>query len=169
MTMINSWTRARKGGVIALAVASGLAVVASPLLAQSKQKEIVITVKSIKAIDKLDAFSKADFFARVRIAGQTIDSPIAKQAEQATPNWEIKKTVPAGRHSVQLEIFDKDLTKVEAIDINRIDKKRDLDFTVDTRTCRIAGFANGYRCGDTITRAGNERKKAEISFTVDVR
>ena len=154
---------------MALAVASGLAVVTTPLLAQGRTKEIVITVKSIKALDKLDAFSKADFFARVRIGGKTIESPISKQGEFVTPNWELKRTVPAGRHRVQLEIFDKDVTKVEPIDINRIDKKRDLDFTVNTRTCQVLGFANSYRCGDTITRSGNERKKAEISFTVEVR
>ena len=56
----------------------------------------------------------------------------------------------------------------DKIDINRITPKRDLDFTVDTRRCRVIGFANSFRCGDAIHRSGSEAKKAEIVFYVDV-
>ena len=57
----------------------------------------------------------------------------------------------------------------DLIDINRVANKRDLDFRVNTRTCSISGFAQGYSCRRTITRAGDEKKQAEISFKVDVR
>ena len=81
----------------------------------------------------------------------------------------MSKRVEAGRHNVKLEILDKDLTKSELIGINWVDGKRDLDFVVNTRMCRIEGFASTYKCNATISRAGNERKKAEVSFVVGVR
>ena len=70
---------------------------------------------------------------------------------------------------MKLEIFDKDIGKGDdKIDINRIGEKRDLDFTVNTRRCRIEGFSERYRCGDPIRREGSESKKAAIEFYVDV-
>ncbi|MGL4396022.1 MAG: hypothetical protein ACRCS9_05735, partial [Hyphomicrobium sp.] len=81
----------------------------------------------------------------------------------------IAKDVGRGKYDVKLEIFDKDPLKPDdVIDINRIGFKRDLDFVVDTRNCRVEGFANRYKCEQLIERAGGERKRAEISFRVSV-
>jgi hypothetical protein len=171
MAFGSDFTRLRRVGIASLAVASGLAAVASPLIAQQGAgRDVVITVRTVKALDKLDAYSKADFFAQVTIAGGApVASPVVKQAQQIAPNWVLSKRVPQGVHNVRIEIFDKDLTKNEAIDINRLPNKRPLDFTVNTRNCAIGGFAQGYRCGDVIVRAGAEPKSAEIAFSVEVR
>jgi hypothetical protein len=160
---------ARRSYAAAFGFVAGLALVGASSPAQAQQKEITVIIKTVKAIDKLDVFSKADFYAKVTIAGETFSTPVVKQADQITPNWRVSKRVAAGRHDVKLEILDKDLTKSEPIDINRLDNKRNLDFVVSTRNCRIEGFASTYRCGADITRAGNETKKAEVTFTVEVR
>jgi hypothetical protein len=126
----------------------------------------------VKALDKFDGpvGSKADFMARVTISGTVFSTKPVREQDEIKPNWVITKPVGHGRHDVKLEILDSDVTNPpDPIDVNRVDKKRDLDFTVDTRACRIEGFATTYRCRATITRAGAERKKAEVSFTVNVR
>ena len=46
--------------------------------------------------------------------------------------------------------------------------KRDLDFVVNTRSCRLEGFSQAYRCGEDVRRSGGERKKAEMVFMVQV-
>jgi hypothetical protein len=70
---------------------------------------------------------------------------------------------------VTLEIFDRDVTKNEPVDINRVANKRKLDFTIDTRNCRISGLTGVRSCRATIVRAGTEPKSAEVTFSVDVR
>ena len=62
----------------------------------------------------------------------------------------------------------KDIAADDPIDINRVDPKRSLDFVVNTRSCRLEGFSSPYRCGQRVVRAGGERKKAEMTFFVDV-
>lgn len=130
--------------------------------------EITITVKRVEALDKHDSLSSADDYARVTIAGDVMKSLPVKQTIVSEPNWKLSAKVAAGTHDVKLELLDKDLAQDDPIDINRLGNKRDLDFTVNTRTCRIDGFAVPYKCGRTITRAGKEKKKAKISFTVTV-
>jgi hypothetical protein len=164
----------------ALAGAATLALVTVPFTpppaAQSSAKakgpaathEIVVTVARVKALDPMDLFSKGDFYARVTIAGATQVVPPMKQQAEIAPNWKLAAKVPPGRHAVKLEILDKDLTRDDPVDINRVEGKRHQDFTVDTRSCRITGFAGANRCGTTITRSGTERKKAEVAFSVSV-
>lgn len=150
-----------------LAMAAGL--VAQPAAAQQANREIVITIMRVKALSKLDNFSKADFRARVSIDGDTITTKKVRQQDEIRPNWVLVKRVAAGRHEVKLAILDQDATKAESIDINRIGGKRDLDFTVDTSSCRIDGFVAPYKCGRTITRSGQDKKAALIEFKVEVK
>ena len=157
--------------IAAVAVAASFTALvgSSEAIAQSRgQRTITITVDRVKRLDVADAFSKGDFFARVTIGGKTVETQPIKQQGDISPNWKLSHTVPNGRHDVTLEIYDKDLTKVEAIDINRVDNKRKLDFTVDTRSCSVSGLTGVSRCGQKIVRAGGERKKAEVTFSVSV-
>jgi hypothetical protein len=131
--------------------------------------EISVKILKVQALDKVDELSDADFFARVTIAGKVQpDTPVGKGAT-ITPEWVVKGAVAAGKVPVRLELFDKDLTKNEAIDINRVGNKRAQDFVVDTSTCTISGFAGAPKCGESIVRAGEEPKKAAITFTVDAK
>lgn len=137
--------------------------------AQSAKHEITLTVVRFKAIDKADELSAGDFFARVTIDGsKQITATVSGDRAEVQPNWKISKSVSPGVHKVKLELIDKDVSIDDPIDINRLGNKRDLDFTVDTRSCVIGGFASDYKCGATITRAGGEKKMAEISFKVTV-
>lgn len=147
---------------------SALALVPADALAQASH-EITVTITRFQALDKADELSSGDFFARIRAGGAAAFSPVLTGQNEFTPNWKLTLPVPAGKQSVNLALIDKDVSVDDPIDINRLPNKRDLDFTVDTRTGRIEGFAESYKVGQTITRAGTENKKASISFKVDVR
>jgi len=131
--------------------------------------EITITVTKFHALDRADELSSGDFFARMKIDGKEAFSPVLTGETVFTPNWKLTLPVKAGTHTVNLSLIDKDLTVDDPIDINRVTSKRDLDFTVNTRSCTISGFQQTYKCGQTIMRAGTETKKAEITFTVTVK
>lgn len=134
----------------------------------SRDVEVQITVNRLVALDRGDYFSGEDFFARVTIGGQVFQSERIRGADAVNPNWRFAAVVPNGRTDVKIEVFDKDIAQNDPIDINRVDPKRDLDFVVDTRRCRLEGFSEAYRCGESVRRAGGERKKAELTFTVRV-
>ena len=172
MSFLKVFDRARRRGLLALSVLAILASVATATSALARDDEITITISQIIALDPADVWLAGpdDFYARVTIAGQSFVTPIKRQQNKASPNWKISKVVPRGKTKVRLEIFDKDIGKADdKIDINRVTSpKRDLDFTVDTRRCRVLEFSEPFRCGDVIRRAGNEPKKAEVSFSVDV-
>lgn len=129
---------------------------------------VTVVITRVKGLDRFDVGGgKPDFFARVTIAGETFKTDPVKQQMDIKPDWKISKKVKSGKHDVKIEIFDKDVgSPSDKVDINRVDNKRDLDFTVDTNSCNISGFSGGYSCGDTITRAGREKKNAEIQFRV---
>jgi hypothetical protein len=131
--------------------------------------EITITVTKFKALDRADDLSDGDFFARIRINGKAAFSPEQSGQAEFSPNWKMTLPAKSGTNEVNLSLIDKDVSVDDPIDINRVENKRDLDFTVNTSNCRIEGFAETYKCGQTITRAGGEKKKAVISFTVDVK
>lgn len=156
----------RKSFACAAAVAAAAVTFAAPSTADAA--EIVVTVKKFHALDKADELSAGDFFARLRINAKAAFSPELTGQSEFTPNWKLTLPAKSGKNDVNLSLIDKDVSVDDPIDINRLPNKRDLDFTVDTRSCRIEGFAETYKCGQTITRAGEEKKKASISFTVDV-
>ena len=160
-----------RAGAIAGACAATL-IAASAQAA--KADEIIVTIESIQSLDRIDpGGGQADFFAQVTIDGQVFRTPVVRKADVVRPNWVISKRVRPGTHRVKVEILDKDvLSKDDAIDINRLDGKRDLDFRVRTRPCVVLDFAEPYRCsgrGVTITRAGREKKSAEVRFNVNTR
>lgn len=158
--------------ITAVAIAASVGAIAATGAAaqqnRNNNRTITVTVAHVKALDVADAFSKGDFFARVTVNGKSVETQPIKQQGDIRPDWKLTQTVPNGRHNVTLEIFDKDLTKNELIDINRVDNKRQLDFTVDTRSCRISGLTAISRCGQKVVRAGTERKRAEVEFSVAV-
>lgn len=155
---------------VARVLAAPLAMVAGIMLAQPSQAradEITVRIKRVKAVDPGDALSRPDYLARITIAGESfVTKPILNQTDISPPDWVFRKTVRPGWHDVKVEILDKDLTKNDFVDINRVDGKRDLDFKVNSRRCQISGFSGGVRCGSDIVRAGAERKSAEVTFTV---
>lgn len=161
----------------AIAMGAGLAAFAMTVAAavpneagaQTTSHEVTVTVTRFKALDKADEMSAGDFFARVTINGKAKDSAIISNKMEGTPKWQISTSVPPGVRDVKVQLIDNDVSVDDPIDINRVAGKRDIDFKIDTRSCRIDGFSQAYKCGATISRAGTEAKKAEISFTVSVK
>jgi hypothetical protein len=154
------------------AAAAGMALfaLASPLTAKvALADEIDIVITHVKALDAFDELSKGDTFAKVTIGKDVQSTPVISQQAEIKPDWKIVQKVKPGKHDVKVEIFDKDVSVDDAIDINKVANRRPLEFTVDTRSCRIEGFSQTYKCGDIIKRAGEEKKKAEITFVVKVK
>lgn len=155
---------ARAAALAAVAIAG----FAAPAMAQ----DLIITIERVRALDKIDAAGQADFYAQVTIDGKTIKTERIRRADDVRPNWVIRAPMTGRRSEVKLEILDKDvLSKDDLVDINRLDGKRDLDFSVRNGPCRVEGFAQSYDCsgrGVVITRGGNEKKAAEVTFRVDV-
>jgi len=150
-----------------LMVALGLAT--SMGMASAGAQEISVRIIRVKALDKIDANSAADFYAQVTIAGETFKSEPIQDNDDIEPGWVFTKKVAGGVHNVKIAIIDKDVTKDDAVDVNRVGGKRDLDFRVHTGRCIITGFSEPYRCGATIFRSGYEKRRAEVSFVVNVR
>lgn len=151
--------------VFIFALVAGTAFAASDRAAAA---EITITVTSVKGLDKVDELSGGDYFARMTIDGDAQNSPVVKDVE-FKPDWKLTKSVSAGKHDVKLELIDKDVAEDDPVDINRLPNKRSLEFSVDTKSCKIEGFSSTYRCGKAITRVGGENKKAAITFKVTVK
>jgi hypothetical protein len=153
-------------------LALGLTLV-TPAFAGSPTHQIVLDVREIRTLDKFDEFSLGDIFARITIAGTTQSTSILKQTaavgQVIKPDWQIIHNVGPGVHPVKVELIDKDLSQDDVIDINKLPNRRVLEFTIDTRRCRIEGFASTYNCKSAIRRAGKEAKAAEIAFTVDAK
>jgi hypothetical protein len=158
--------------IVCAPIAIGPTLVA-PVLAGSSTHQIVVNVREIKPLDKYDELSLGDVYARVTISGTTQSTPILKQTatvgQALKPDWQIIQNVGPGVHPVKVELIDKDLSQDDVIDINRLPNRRVLEFTIDTRRCRIEGFASPYKCESPISRTGKEKKSAEITFSVDAR
>lgn len=168
MLCLLSRLRAGHPRVIGAVAAVSVLAMATVASGEAAAHEISIKVTSFKPLDRADELSNGDFFARVTIDGKSqITSVITTDKSEERPDWKITQSVSPGVHNVKLELIDKDVAVDDPVDINRLDAKRDLDFTVDTRSGKIEGFAETYRTGTTITRSGAERKKAEISFIVN--
>jgi hypothetical protein len=153
----------------AATVGMALFALTAPLTANvALAAEIDVTITNVKALDAFDELSKGDTFAQVTIGKDVKATPVVTQDAEIKPNWHVVHKVKPGKYDVKVEIFDKDVSVNDLIDINKRPNRRPLEFTVDTRTCRITGFSESYKCGDSIKRAGEEKKKAEVTFTVKV-
>jgi hypothetical protein len=134
-------------------------------------EEVIVTITRVRALDIIDGiWTNPDFMARVTIADKRFATePIRNQADVRPTNWVFRHQVRGGRHPIKIEIQDWDSVRPDVIDISPTPNKRDLDFGINTGVCMVTGFKEPYRCNAVITRGGSERKKAEITFTVDVR
>jgi hypothetical protein len=154
--------------IASTALLGAVLATAAPAVAQ----DLIITIERVRALDKIDPVGQADFYAQVTIDGKPTKTQRIRKADDIRPNWVIRAPITKPVTDVKVEILDKDIfTKDDLIDINRLDGKRDLDFSVRTGPCRVIGFAQTYDCsgrGVTIVRSGAEKKAAEITFKVDV-
>ena len=155
-------------GLTSLA-AAGLFATAMPVLAQAA--DVTIRITHVKALDVIDNASPADFLAVISVGGEKpCTTPLIKDQNEIRPkDWVCTFKVPAGIHDVKVRLADKDVAVSDPVDINRLPGKRDLDFKINTQTCVISGFAQTYTCGARITRSGDEKKKAQITFVVTSR
>ena len=147
-------------GVLALGWSGALAQGTTQPAAPTRKVDVTVTVLGVRS---LDAKTPADLFARITMAGDTSLTRVA-------PKPNLRVTMPASELiPVRLELFEQRPAEFSGqIDINQLPGKRDLDLVVDPATCTITGFSQTYKCGDVITRTGQDSKPGEIAFRVDV-
>ena len=137
-----------------------LFALASPLTAKvAMADEIDIVITHVKALDAFDDLSKGDTFARVTIGKDVQTTPVIEQEADIKPDWKVVHKVKPGKHDVKVEIFDKDVSVDDPIDINKVANRRPLEFTVDTRSCRIDGLLAELLNAATSSRAPAKRKR----------
>ena len=127
-----------------------------------------VTIVEVRAIDTMDPpgpWAPADFFARVRIDGETLpDSEIESNMDDVYPEWSFSRTVSETIVPIHIEIWDSDMppgVHDDHVDIDKDADDRDLDFFFDVTTQSLSGDVTyGYSEGD------GDSHRAEIWFNV---
>jgi hypothetical protein len=159
--------------------ASSAALLAVPSIAFAQPLagvEACITINHVTALDAVDPTwpTPADFYAKISIGDRTYTSPFVRDQNDISPNWHYCEPVfGSGVHYIRIEIWDKDpLVPGDFVDVNPRGEKRGLDLFIDTdkigdQKCEVRGDVSG-KCGEIISVAGSEQKRASLRFTVDV-
>ncbi len=150
-------------------LATGVLLSAATMSSVALADEITVSITSVKGLDKVMKLFRAAIISPESRSTVKLSLRRSRRTRERSSRKGIKKSVSSGEHKVKLELIDKDLTEDDPVDVNRLANKRDLEFTVDTKSCEIEGFSSSPRCGSTIVRAGKENKKAEISFKITVK
>ena len=103
--------------------------------------------------DRLDQLNKPDFFARIRVDGQTFIEAMRLDTSSFAPHWITLTFIPNYKESVPVryELFDEDGFTDEVCDINPSPDKTRLDFSVKFKTENLSGDLTGiHRTDDTV-------------------
>ena len=83
--------------------------------------EVTVTIKEIRAFDKIDLIGNPDFYVKVFINDVEHISPVWKNQKYVKPNWSITQDVPDDIENVfiQIQLWDKNLLKDQLCDISK--------------------------------------------------
>ena len=122
--------------------------------------------------DRLDQLNKPDFFARIRVDGQTFIEAMRLDTSSFAPHWITLTFIPNYKESVPVryELFDEDGFTDEVCDINPSPDKTRLDFSVNLKTANLTGDLTGiHRTDDTVVTsegAKPQKGRARIKLLV---
>lgn len=143
--------------------------------ATAAQLEVRVIIESVKALDDVDTLDGADFYASINIDGVSANNKAGAigDDDNISPNWEFFDIVDSSRGVIPLVINIYDEDGFLNFDDDQIDIKarsgRELFLDLDLNNCTIEGDGLTSNCGSTITSAGGENDRAEISFRVEVK
>lgn len=140
-----------------------------------------VTVERVTATNNFDGpfdWDRADFYARVRIGDQILESPVWSNQDDIRPNWQFSGSldvddVVADSASIGVEIWDADdFGNRQLADLTG-DADRGLTLTVDVNDCltlaagAVTGSVSG-RCGETLFSSGTAAENtADIRFRIE--
>jgi len=97
--------------------------------------EVTVTIKEIRALDKIDLIGESDFYVKVFINNVEHKSPIWRNKNYLTPNWSATQDVPDGEENVaiKIQLWDWNFIKDRMCDISRNDVAEPLsqDVTIN--------------------------------------
>jgi hypothetical protein len=163
------------GKLLTLGACAGLIAVpavSSPQRARAA-KRVMIVVDRVAQVDNLDKFDvnpdRADFYAKVRIGNDKMQSTKNFSQDDGAPGWKITSTVTGRYVPIHIELWDDDgglEEKDDHVDICPKGNKKNLDLMLDTQTGRVTGDVRGRR-GQQIYAIGHgDDDKGKIWFVV---
>ncbi|MBA2748338.1 MAG: hypothetical protein H0U45_06275 [Tatlockia sp.] len=112
---------------------------------------------------KIDPLGKADFYAKITVAGQTFTEAMQLDRSDVSPAWSTIKFIPTALTSVSIhyELWDEDggtRGDDDHCDINQIAGKQDLDLTFLVGNQLLAGDIAGVRDSESNAVQSEGRK-----------
>ena len=102
---------------------------------------VTVTIKEIRALDKIDLIGKPDFYVKVFINDAVNTSCVWHNNKYLKPNWSVTQDVPDDEEnvSIKIQLWDWNLGKDKLCDIGSIYNqslrdKRDLDLVYSLKT-----------------------------------
>jgi len=108
--------------------------------------EVTVIIKEIRALDKIDLISEADFYVKVFINDVEHKSPIWRNKNYLIPNWSATQDVPDDEENVNIliQLGDWNFIKDRLCDISRNDQDDPLSYDVEL----IYNLKTGHWTGD---------------------
>jgi len=106
---------------------------------------VTVTIKKIRAFDKLDAFSDPDFYIKLIVNGEEFKSPIWNNQKVVTPEWEKTVDVPDDKEivNITIQLWDDDPGIDDICDIAKNDNenpnRNDLNLHYNLKTGHWSG------------------------------
>jgi PKD repeat protein len=141
----------------------------------ASEVRVVVTIKSLEELGKLDHASHPDFYAVVGINetqyNNKPDNEFWEEKDFIRPGWEFFRMVNASNDNVHIsiEIWDED--EAPGNDDDRADIYPNVETVIhlnlDVTTCEVKGYLDG-RCGKTFVSEGEGDDAVRIEFKIDV-
>ena len=82
--------------------------------------EVTVTIKEIRALDRIDLFSDPDFYVKVFINDVEHISPVWRNQKYLKPNWYITQDVPDNEEyvNIKIQLWDRNTWKDRICDIS---------------------------------------------------
>ncbi len=131
----------------------------------------IVRVAQKDNLDKMDQLGsdKADFYSLVQIGQGPLIKSKNMSDDDGRPNWKFTGSSNGRYVGIRIKLNDDDGGVEEQddfVDINPKNGKKDLNFTLDTRTGRISGDVQGRR-GQVIRSDGqHDSDRGRIWFVV---
>lgn len=124
-----------------------------------------VIIEHVTALDNLDTFGGADFYADITIDGVAVRTPVVLDDNDIQPTWSHVVQVPAARTDTAIEIalWDQDggLNGADDHVDLQAESGRNLVFTVNLATCSGS-------CVAVLNSSGTENDRASIQLRTEV-
>lgn len=113
--------------------------------------EVTVTIKEIRALDKIDLFGDPDFYVKVFINDVEHTSPIWRNQKYVKPIWSVTQDVPDDEENVyiKIQLWDQNFLRDKICDISQSDQSDPNSYDVEL----IYSLKTGHWRGDDYVRS----------------